>query len=706
MENYTLIITEKPDAAKRIAEALDCKGRPRKAIEKNVPYFVARRDRLLIVVPALGHLYTVVHVGGRRNYYPVFNYRWAPRHLAERNAGQIKKWIDVISKMAADADQFIDACDYDLEGGLIGYCILKYACKNKENVAKRMKYSTLTKKELEEAYNNLMPTLDFGLIEAGRTRHEVDWLYGVNISRALTLAANRWSGRYATISTGRVQGPTLKFLVARERSINSFVPSPYWSILAEVEIKGSLYPVDYERKTIEKKADAEAVVNACKGKTGSIEKIEEKKVQAPPPIPFDLGSLQREAYSLFGYTPRRTGGIAERLYLEALISYPRTSSQKLPPEINYKAILNGLSKEPAYRRLATELLQKENLRPKEGGKQDPAHPAIYPTGNRPRRALGVPERRIWDLVVRRFMSVFGESGIKRRMKAIINVEGHHFYLRGRRILKQGWMRFYKPYIRTEEVSLPPIKEGETTRIAQISREDKFTKPPPRYNPSSLLKLMEEEGIGTKATRADIIETLYNRKYIAEERIMVTDLGFDVIELLSRYAPGVISVKLTRDLEERMERILGNTEKRENILLEAVDRLKPVLTELKSREETIGEVLSEAIRRARIQERIIGRCPTCQTGQLMILYSRKTHKRFIGCTNYFKAICKTSFPLPQRGTVKPTGRFCKGCGWPLLFVNTRGKRPWNLCFNPSCPKKEERRRRIEMRAVQQRGPSSK
>jgi len=706
MEKYTLIITEKPDAAQRIAEALDSKGKPKKAEEKTVPYFMANRDKPLVVVPALGHLYTVVHEHGRRNYYPVFNFKWAPRHLAEKGAKQIKTWIDIIAKLAENADGFIDACDFDIEGAIIGYTILKHACKDKDAVATRMKYSTLMKAELEKSYADQMPHLDFAMIEAGRTRHEVDWLYGVNVSRALTLAANRWSGRYSTLSTGRVQGPTLKFLVARERSIHSFVPIPYWSILAEVEIRGSKYLVDYEKKTMERKADADAVVEACKGKTGQIEKIEEKTMQVTPPIPFDLGSLQSEAYSLFGYTPSRTGGIAERLYLEALISYPRTSSQKLPPVIGYKDILSGLSREPAYQKLAAELLEKGELKPREGPKEDPAHPAVYPTGNTPSRVLDESERRIWDLVVRRFMAVFGEPGVKQSMKASINVNGHHFYLRGRRILKEGWMRFYKPYLRTEEVSLPAIKEGETIRLSNIGREDKFTKPPPRYNPSSLLKRMEEEGIGTKATRAEIIETLYSRKYVTEERIVVTDLGFDVIEVLRKYAPGVISVKLTRDLEEKMDRIQNNLEKRENILLEAVERLKPVLTELKQREEVIGEALSNAIKRARMQERIIGECPSCHTGKLMILFSRRTKKRFIGCTNYFKGACKTSFPLPQRGTTKPTGKLCKGCGWPLLFVHIRGKRPWNLCFNPNCPKKEERRKRLEMQGLQQTSPDSK
>lgn len=703
MEKYTLIITEKPDAAQRIAQALDQKGKPKKVEEKNVPYFLAKRDKPLVVVPALGHLYTVVHIGKGRNYYPVFNFRWAPRYLAERGAKQIRTWIEVVSKLAKNAEEFIDACDYDIEGSLIGYCLLRYACESKENVAKRMKFSTLTKKELEKAYSEPLPKLDFALIEAGRTRHEVDWLYGVNISRALTLAAKRWSGKYATLSTGRVQGPTLNFLVARERNIRSFVPTPYWSIKTTVDIEGTTYEVEYEKKTFEKLVDADAVVKVCEGKAGKIEKIEKKSTQQKPPIPFDIGALQTEAYGLFGYTPRRTANIAQRLYLEALISYPRTSSQKLPPVIGYQTILKGLSKERAYKRLASELLQIGELKPREGVKEDPAHPAVFPTGNLPERPLDESERRIWDLVVRRFMAVFGEPAIKQSMKVTMNVNGHRFYLRGRRILKEGWMKFYKPYVRTEEVMLPPLKEGETVQIREILREDKFAKPPPRYNPSSLLKKMEEVGIGTKATRADTIETLYSRKYITEERIVVTDLGFDIIDVLHKYCAGVISVELTRELEEKMERIQTSSEKRENVIFEAVERLKPMLEEVKQGEAAIGEALSKAIKRSRIQERTVGDCPTCKTGKLMILYSRKTRKRFIGCTNYFKNICQTSFPLPQRGTVKPLHKPCKGCGWPTLLVKMKGRRPWTLCFNENCPKKEERRKRLEMQSLQQRSP---
>ena len=690
MKNYTLIVTEKPHAAKRIAEALDSQGKPKQFKENGLPYFVASRDRELVVVPAIGHLYTIVHKSGTRSKYPVFNFKWTPRHLAEKNTKRIRYCIELFSKLSHDADSFVSACDYDIEGSLIGYSILKYACGGKETSAKRMKFSTLTKAELEQAYTQPLPSLDFALIEAGRTRHEVDWLFGINLSRALTWAAHRWSGRYHTLSTGRVQGPTLQFLAEREKEIRSFVPTPYWQINTEAEILNSVVEIEYEKKRIDTRAEADAVVEACAGKIGKVMNVEVKRVNQKPPLPFDVGALQQEAYSLFGYTPRRTLAIAQRLYLDAIISYPRTSNQKLPPVIGYTTILNSLKQKREYAKLAQKLLEKEQLKPREGTKEDPAHPAIYPTGKLPEKPLEPSEKRIWDLVVRRFLTVFGDDAIKEILKVRVDVNGHSFFLRGRKILKQGWMEYYIPYVRAKEVLLPQIEEIDTVRLRRVKREDKFTCPPPRYNPSSLLKRMEELEIGTKATRVDIIQTLYNRGYVKGERIVVTELGFDVIDVLDKYAPIVTSAQLTRELEDKMEQIRNNKMKRKIVLDKVVEQLKPQLEHFKENEETIGEALTQAIQRAQAQERIVGKCPNCGTGNLTIVYSRKTRKRFIGCSNYFKGICSTSFPLPQRGTVKPTGNSCKACGWPQILVRLKGRRPWNLCFNPDCSKSGRRK----------------
>jgi DNA topoisomerase-1 len=536
------------------------------------------------------------------------------------------------------------------------------------------------------------------LIEAGKTRHEVDWLFGINLSRALTNAAKNWSGRYATLSTGRVQGPVLKFLVAREKAIGSFVPAPFWQVKAQVGIDGQILEAEYDKEAIETRKEAEAIVSDCEGKNARIERIDVRRFHQPPPLPFDLGSLQAESYRLFRHSPKQTSSIAQRLYLDALISYPRTSSQKLPPAIDYNAILKNLCRIDEHKKLATELLAEHELRPNEGKKEDPAHPAIYPTGNLPDRSLTGPERNVWSLVIRRFMVVFAQPATRETVKVNIDVNGHTFRLGATRTLDEGWIRFYKPYARFEEAELPPVEEGQTFNLPKVFIEDHFTKPPARYNAGSLLRRMEKSEIGTKATRADIIQTLYSRRYVRDERMRVTDLGFEVVEVLRRHCPRMISVKMTRDLEARMDRIREDKEKRENVLADTIRTLEPVLQELREREKTIGEQLSGAVRQAALEDRTVGPCPACKTGKLMVIHSRKTGKRFVGCSNYFEKMCKASFPLPQTGLVKPLGRSCSACGWPTIQVRTRG-RPWILCFNPDCPSKEERRKHIEVSNLQ-------
>jgi DNA topoisomerase-1 len=697
--NYTLIITEKPDAAKRIASALDIAGKAMKIVDNGVPYYIAKRSVDIVVVPALGHLYTVASEKKGRDHYPVFNFQWVPLYLAERGAARIRTWLETIAKLAKNAGAFIDACDYDIEGSIIGYCILKYACGNKENTSKRMKYSTLTKEEVEKSYTELLPHLDFSLIEAGLTRHEVDWLYGVNLSRALTIAVRNWSGQYATLSTGRVQGPTLKFLATRERNIRSFVPTPYWSVKATFKIDNSVFEAEHEKKVIEIKEEANAIVNASRGKDGKIEEIETKKFQQTPPLPFDLGSLQSEAHSLFRYTPMRTSIIAQRLYLDALISYPRTSSQKLLPVIGYETILNKLVKTGEYGKLAAELLAKPELKPTEGKREDPAHPAIHPTGYLPKRTLNNAEKKVLNLVVRRFMATFGEPAIHQTVKVTIDIDGNQFHLKGRQTIEEGWLRFYRPYIRAENTPLPPMKKGQRVSIEKVILEDKFTKPPPRYNPISLLRKMEKEEIGTKATRAEIIQALYDRKYIHDERIVVTDLGFEVIDVLKNYCPTVVSLELTRKLEERMNEIQQGKITKENVLLDAIEILKPATDKLKEKERIIGAQLGQALRKLKMEERIIGACPICHNGELVVLYSRKTGKRFVGCTNYFEGKCKTTFPLPQRGSVRPLGKVCRSCGWPTVQIWIKGKHPWDFCFNPKCQLKERRRKNVELQSLQ-------
>lgn len=676
----TLIITEKPDAALHVAEALSGNDFPKRVIVDGVPFFeVHDNARRVLVCSALGHLYAVAAKGTHgQSAYPIWDYEWKPKHLVERGQERQKKWIQAITKVSGKADQFIDACDFDLEGSLIGYMVLKYACQGADKKAHRMKFSTLTETELRDAYANALPSLNFPLVFAGMCRHEVDWLFGINLSRALTQSALKVSGRYATLSTGRVQGPTLRFLVDRQRNIETFVPTPYWVLRVKIKADGEILAADYQDDRLERKADAQEVVLTCAGKSGLVETLDSSNYDLAPPTPFDLSSLQTEAFRHFGISPRISLGIAERLYLDQLISYPRTSSQKLPPAIDYERIVRSLGKLNNYKAATTDLLALGSLVPNQGKRDDPAHPAIYPTGTLPRRQLDKREQRLFDLVVRRFLASFGRTAVKRSEKATIKVANYRFLIRGSRLLEKGWAAIYGPYARFEDLVLPPLEVGQKVLVHEIKSEQRFTQPPPHYNPSSLLRKMEESAIGTKATRAEIIHTLYKRGYVTGQQITSTPLASRIIEILVNHCPKVVDVAFTRELEDKIEQIERGSETREHVVSQTLEYLKPLIQTLNAREREIGQELATILSEMRERSTtLITPCPKCGS-KLKIVKNPQTRKRFIGCAGRWKNNCRYTLPVPQVGSLSLPPKLCPDCGFQLIHVKLRGRRQLISC----------------------------
>jgi DNA topoisomerase-1 len=679
----TLIVTEKPDAALHVAEALSPDRKPKKISVGGVPFFDVRKEKEhILVCSALGHLYAVGAKGSEvRSQYPVWDIAWKPRHLIERGQGRQEKWIQSIAKVAKEADRFMNGCDYDVEGSLIGYTILKYACNGAHKKARRMKFSTLLAKDLQDAYSTAAAELDFPLAYAGMCRHEVDWLYGINLSRALTQSAYKASSRYSTLSTGRVQGPTLRFVVDRETEIETHVPVPYWVLRTTVEVNGQEVEADHEIERFEAKAQAESAVQDCAGKAGAIERLDSRTYRLLPPTPFDLSALQAEAYRHFFLTPRVTLGIGERLYLDQLISYPRTSSQKLPTSMDYREVLRSLGQIEAYRAATAELLSSGTLVPNEGRKDDPAHPAIYPTGTSPKRSLEPREQKIFDLIVHRFLATFGSTATRQSDRATIKVGQHTFFLHGSRTLEKGWISLYQPYAKLEDVRLPALREGQEVTIKKIGLEEKHTQPPPRFNPSSLLKAMENAEIGTKATRADIIETLYRRGYVKEQRMVATQVAFRVIEILTKFCPKVVDVAFTHELESMMHEIELGKQTREHVVLEAVDYLKPIIEALKNKEDEIGrEITGVTTEMWQDSITLSVPCPKCGS-KLRVIRNPRSRKRFIGCSGKWEEKCPFSLPLPQFGALTLLGKSCPECGFQMVQVRSIGRRPMISC--PNC-----------------------
>ncbi|HZY95276.1 MAG TPA: DNA topoisomerase I [Candidatus Bathyarchaeia archaeon] len=679
---YTLIICEKPDAASRVARAIDDDYSPRREQVEGVPVFKCNSGlHRIVVCSALGHLYTLDSKGRTpQRYYPVWDYDWRARHLTRKKDSRLSRWIRVISSLAAQADSYINACDYDIEGAVIGHTVLKYACNGADRLVKRMKFSTMTDTELRHAFKNLLVEPDFATVEAGLCRHELDWLYGINLTRLLTHSTTEQSRGYSTVSTGRVQGPTLKFIVDRENQINSFVPTPYWKIEAAVSIHGKGFSLEYGRDKIPSQNEATAIVNALKGSWLGVSKIEAFDLSSPAPYPFDLAALQAESFRIFHYTPSRTLAIAERLYLNALISYPRTSSQKLPAEVGYPEILRGMSYRPEYRALVSKLTRRNTLRPNEGPKGDAAHPAIYPTGEVLRTNLGRQEWNILDLIIRGFMATFAEPSLQKVSRIILENGGHRFHLTGSQLIVPGWREFYSQYVSIESRSIPVVKVGDIVDIQEIMDVKKRTEPPPRYNPSSLLKKMEDERIGTKATRSEIIDILYRRSYITDIRIHPTPLALELVSLLGKYCPLIVDSSFTSQLETDMEDIQGLRSSRRRVILRALGHLRSVMQDLMSKQPEIGETLSKVVMAQKMDALTFNYpCPTCAS-TLRIIKSRASGKRFVGCTGWKKG-CKFSLPLPQYGVLSITKRNCDVCGFQMVEALPKSRRRLVSC--PRC-----------------------
>jgi DNA topoisomerase-1 len=680
----TLIVCEKPSAAGKIASAL-AEKRPKKQEFDGVPYYEFKRNGdMLVVVPALGHLFTLKNVKPMRDY-PTYDIKWVPAYEADKRAERSRPFVEAISELAEDADEFINATDYDIEGAVIGYTILKYLCGgDAPKRAKRMKFSTLTDEELQKAYENLLPKLDSGLVDSGLARHLLDWYWGMNVSKAMSAAVEAAHNRFAKLSAGRVQTPTLKILFEREREIKAFKPEPYWVITLLFKLDGQDVEAKHKTERFFDKAEAEKVRKACKGKPAKVTKITTREYRKSPPAPFDLGQLQSEAYRCFGYTPARTQQLAQSLYDAALISYPRTSSQKLPPAIGYAKIIKHLGGIRGYKALAESLLKKKELEPHEGRKTDPAHPAIYPTGEKP-KALRGPRRKLYDLIVRRFFSTFGDRAVKESMRIDLDVAGQLFYLRGRRILEKGWLEYYGPYGATDEVLLPELKEGEELQPKKLTFEEKETQPPPRYNPSSIVKEMEARNLGTKATRAPILQNIHDRHYITGNQIEVTELGDKTIESLLKHCPEIVSEDLTARFEREMEDIQEGKRGKDEVLEEAKKTLGEILEKFRKHQVKIGKVLGEAYRKTRREQKMLGECPKCGA-RMKIVVSRRTKKRFAGCLSYPK--CDNSYPLPQRGYITALGKTCEECGTPMIQVKRARTRPYRMCLDPDCVTKAD------------------
>ena len=680
----TLVIAEKPSVALRLAIAIG-NNTQKRLIMNGVSYYeIPDSADTIYIAAAVGHLYTIKQADSKRGY-PVLDVEWAPSSDVDKGAYFTKKYLDVFKFLAPKCNSFINACDFDIEGTVIGTNILRFMDKLDKN-AKRMKFSTTTIPDLQNSYSDLLP-IDIFNFYAGETRHVLDWLWGINLSRALSSALS--GSRFArSLSIGRVQGPTLSLLAKRETEIAGFVSKPFWrliAIISDVEFtnaRGDIFQKEVATKSLE-------ATNA-NSKNAFVDRVESKEQFLRPYPPFDLTALQLEASRTLRLDPTTTLAIAQSLYEKSYISYPRTSSQKLPPTLGLSRIIGELAKNPNYETIAKRLIEKRLFKPNEGFKTDEAHPAIYPTGVMPKQ-LAEAEGKLYDLITKRFLAAFAPYAKLLKMSVEVKIGDERYLVNGSRILERGWLDFYG-YAQLSEKILPEFKQGSRVDVSKTSMQELKTQPPRRYSKAMLIAELEKRELGTKATRASIIDTLFKRGYIDGTIIKVTNFGMSVYGALNQNASMILDEETTRKLEEDMGKISKGQVSAEEVVEEGKAMLLEALKAFDKNKSEIGKAMEKGLVDS---EEVIGKC-IVDGGNLVIKRSR-AGKTFVACSNYPN--CTNTYSIPQYAKIVPTGKVCEHCHTPIVKVIRRAKGVFEMDLDPNCITKKEWRERREVKAVE-------
>jgi len=682
-----IVITEKAVAGQRIAEILAKKNVPTKFADK-APYMQFQwNENECFVIPLRGHIVEV-------DFPQRYSY-WLGTDLKQLTNAEIeyigkeKQIISFLKKMAPEADEVIIATDADREGESIGVEALNFVKEaNPKIKIKRAYFSAITPKDINESFQSLRP-VDYNFADSADSRREIDLIWGAVLTRFLSLVSGRMGKDF--LSVGRVQSPTLAIIVDREKERLAFVPTPYFELKALCEKDKKDFEAEHKKGRFLKKEEAEkAFENVKNAKQGKVLKVDKKKKTIEKPIPFNTTLFLREATTI-GFSASMAMSTAESLYLGGFISYPRTDNTVYPATLNLKETLLELKKVPDFYKLCEKILAQKEIIPSSGKEATKDHPPIYPVAFAEKSRLSPQQWKIYELVARRFMATVSEEAETENIIAEIEINLEPFIARGQTILKMGWKEFY-PYSKISEIILPELQSGDIVNIKKMDFLSKETQPPARYSQSTLLKLMEENKLGTKSTRAEIIAKLYARKYIAgNQSIIPNKIAFAVIDSLEKSGGTVTKPKMTSELEEEMDMIAAGNKKKTEVVEDSRKLLMIALEEL-SLHKTL---IAQEIRKALLFDSIVGNCTRegC-TGQLLIRHG-KTGKRFLGCSSYPN--CTQSYPLPQKGKIYTLDKKCPECGKPMVKVQgTRAH--FEICVDMDCKSKDAWKKRQEEKAV--------
>jgi DNA topoisomerase-3 len=660
----TLIIAEKKSVAQDVAKAFGGTFASAKTQLESDEY---------VITWAVGHLAELAEPEAydkRFEKWRLSDLPIIPEHfeVVPRAEGSGKDQLAAIRKLVKrkDVDRIVNACDAGREGELIFAYVLDVAGRPDVPV-ERAWFSSMTRKAIRDAFTQLRPGGEMQPLEqAARSRSEADWMVGMNATRAATVKARSLAGG-KPVSLGRVQTPTLAILVRREKEIEAFTPTPYWLVDAVFETDaGASYKGRWFQGSADQLVaggegrlasgdDAAAIVDRVRGCDGRVAELRKREQRQQPPLLYDLTALQREAASWYGFTARRTLSAAQGCYEKAVLTYPRTSSRYLStdmiPELQEIAGHVG-RRAPEYAQ-AADFVQRLGELPLGRVVDDSKvtdHHAIIPTNAAHEAELGDDERRIYDMVARRFLAVFHSAAVFENTTVVTEVEGERFRSRGKVMLEPGWRAAYAQFPvdpaqtkaqgegsdeeEQQDQDLPQLRDGEDVRCSQVEAEALETKPPPRYGEAALLAAMEgagklvtddelrdamkDSGIGTPATRAAHIERLISVGYVVRDgrRLMPTQKGIQVVDLLDQHE--LTSPELTGRWEHRLLEMERGAVTREAFMHDIADFTRRTV-------EFLAELPPE---KTRFQRRNLGIvCPRCGKGELI------ENQRGFGCSTW-------------------------------------------------------------------------
>jgi DNA topoisomerase III len=617
-----LIIAEKPSVAADIARALG-------GFTKHDDYFESEE---FVLTSAIGHLLELACPEA----YEVKRGKWSFAHLPvipphfdlkpiEKTESRLKLVTKLIKRK--DVTGLVNACDAGREGELIFNYIAQHAKSGKP--VQRLWLQSMTPAAIRDGFASLRPGADLrGLADAAVCRSESDWLVGINGTRAMT-AFNSKTGGFHLTTVGRVQTPTLAILVEREEKIKKFKPRDYWEVegvfgAAAGEYKGKWFDEKFKGKDDDEHARADrlwdekkatALREKCLGQPGEVTEEAKPSTQLSPLL-YDLTSLQREANSRFGFSAKATLGLAQALYEKhKVLTYPRTDARALPEDYlgTVQATLDMLSgrdlqkgSDPSianrYGIFADEIRKKNWVVPNKrifNNTKISDHFAIIPTLQAP-KSLSEPEQKLYDMVVKRFLAVFYPAAEYLVTTRITRVAGEPFKTEGKVLVNPGWLAVYGREAQDEEANLVPVKPKEKVATADVLVKANETRPPARYSEATLLSAMEGagkmvdddelraamagRGLGTPATRAQIIENLINEQYIHREgrELIPTAKGFSLMTLLNGLGiPELTHPELTGDWEWKLARMEKGEMSREEFMQEIAAMTQHIVDRAKS-----------------------------------------------------------------------------------------------------------------------------